>query len=152
MKEFFYRKRNWFVFGLSMAIVVFLYATNPDGVATQTVAIVALLMGYLLLAFAHGARKALLDYTGFDLGELFAEAKKGNVAAAIACVAVSIFYFAAVFVFTVVFFAVMSNSAPAAPLDARTYIPQGAYTYAPQLREEQLKGWSEHPDPKYWLG
>lgn len=33
------------------------------------------------------------------------------------------------------------------PIDVRTYIPKKAYTYVPLVRQEQLKLWSDHPEP-----
>lgn len=136
------RKRFWFVHGLGAAVVGLLYVTDPDKGGSTTLAIViGLLACTLAVSLAHLGRKSLHDYPEADMRNLFRMAGQGPTGAGLALIAQAIVFAALLLAF--------AGKVHAAPPDVHTFIPTGAYTYAPMLRSEQTKHWPDHPAP--WL-
>jgi hypothetical protein len=92
----------------------------------------AILQGVWAVAASHWARKALLDYPQADLGALFKKAGEESTGAGLAIIGISIFFLAAILVF--------SPRAKAAEL------PQNFLKYGPILKAEQQRLWPNHPD------
>ena len=141
MKEFFKRPRNWLLLAALLWVGVW-YVTGLDNWAETTQGLLKVVGGVIIVALVHYGRKWLHDY--IDMREYALIAKGSPVGAALVFLGMALIMLCLTLIFTA--------SAYAAPPNPKTYIPQGAYTYAPQLRTEQLQAWSTHPDPKCLLG
>jgi hypothetical protein len=127
--------RLWGLWIFPVLVIAWLLGNDPDGgISTQSM-LEGMVEGTIAVTLAHMARKFALNY--IKLEELVRLAKEGNTAAAIVVLAVLIFMSALLFVF----------SSRAHAQDVRTYVPAGAYTYAPVLKAEQLRIWADHPSP-----
>ena len=138
MKDFLTRPRNWLLLTALLWVGIW-YVTGLDSWAETTQGLLKLAGGVLIVAMVHFARRWLFDY--LDVSGLYDVAKQHPIGAGLMFIGMAIM----MLWLSLIFIA----SAYAAP-SAYTYIPQGAYTYAPQLRIEQQKAWSAHPDPKCW--
>ena len=135
-KRIFKSVRLWGVWIVPMLVVAWLFGTDPDGGMSTQSMLQGALTGSLVVTLAHIARKFVLDY--IKLEEIVEQAKRGNTAAGLVFVGVMIFMAALLVVF-----------APRAHAqDVRTYVPKGAYVYAPMLKAEQLRLWPAHPAPR----
>jgi hypothetical protein len=127
----------WITPALSLAA---LWLTDPDrgmlvGKVTVSPVFVWLLMivkGCAYVAIAHFLAKAIFDYPEADRQSLFGDAKKGNVASAIA-LAVQ----AAIFLGLIFFLAAQAHAE----------VPKQAQPYLPLLKAERVKHWSDDPAP-----
>lgn len=116
-------------------VLMWLFWTDPDqGDSTAAMLQNAMTAG-LGVTFAYVARK--LGFPYISLEELIRLSKGGNVAAAIAALGV--------FIFMAVLVVVFSQRAHAQ--NVQTYVPAGAYTYAPVLKAEQVRLWPNHVMP-----
>ena len=134
------RLRTIFTAGGSIAILALLLILDPDsglGIKlfspSTMVLVLKILSGIMLVSCAFWAKKALMDYPEADMRTLFKQALAGNVSAGLALIAHAIIFCALIYVF--------SSSAHAQPL------PPNAVTYAPILKAEQVRFWSDHPKP-----
>lgn len=135
----FNRHRNWFLFGgVLLALGASLY-TDPDSGLSTLLGWLALGQGVWALAASHWARKAFFDYAEANMQILFRKAREESTGAGLALIALSIFFYSFVAVF-----------APRA--HASEFIPTGAITYVPVLKEQQVKFWKDHPKPEVLAG
>jgi hypothetical protein len=128
----------------SIAVLGALYLTDPDNGLSTGMLVLGLLVCVLALALSHLARKALFDYPEADMRRLFAKAGEDPVGAGLALIALSIVIGSVLMLF--------GSKVHAATLDASTYLPPKAVTYAPVLKAEQAKFWSDHPAPSALAG
>lgn len=135
--EFIKRPRHGYIFVLGGWLIHLMYASDPDGGAVTNQGLQKLLGGALIVACVHWSRKAIFDY--IDIKQYFQKAKEAPTGAGLAVVGVGLALIALAIIF----------SASAYAQNVRTFIPEGAYTYAPQLVTEQKTYWSNHPDPKF---
>lgn len=131
-----FRFRYVFMIGGTLAIVAYLLTTDPNGDAGLTLTFLAqLATPVIAVLFAHLARKALFDY--LDMGEIFAKAKQTATGAGLTFLGICIVIFGLLGLFGSQVYA----------QDVTTYIPQGAYTYVPVVKQEQAVLFSSHPKP-----
>jgi hypothetical protein len=127
--------RLWGLWVLPLLVIAWLFGTDPDGGLSTRDMLQGLAVGVIAVTLAHVGRKFVLDY--IKLEELVRLAKAGNTAAAIVVLGVLIFMSSLLFVF-----------APRAHAqNVQTYVPAGAYIYAPILKVEQVRLWVNHPAP-----
>ncbi len=131
------RHRHIFTWLGSAAVLAALLATDPDkGIATGMI-----MLGFatpiIAIALAHLARKALFDYGSADMERLFREAIKSPVGAGLALIALAIILNGMLGLF---------GKAHAENL------PTKAAIYAPMLKAEQARFWSDHPRPELLAG
>lgn len=131
-----FRFRYVFMIGGTLAIVAYLLTTDPNGNAGLTLTFLAqLATPVIAVLFAHLARKALFDY--LDMGEIFAKAKQTATGAGLTFLGICIVIFGLLGLFGSQVYA----------QDVTTYIPQGAYTYVPVVKQEQAALFANHPKP-----
>lgn len=131
------RFRTLFTLGGSAAVLVALFATDPDQGASTGVWLMALASAVVAVAFAHIARKGLFDYPEADMGELAGKAKESPIGAAIVFAAICLVIYGLLGLF----------GRAAHAQDVRTTIPLPAWKLLPTLKAEQLQHWPDHPDP-----
>lgn len=120
---------------IPMAIVFWLFGTDPDVGASTKAMLQNLATGMLAITVGHLARKYLMPYLKMD--RLYRAAlHEGNVAAAL--------MFAGTLIFTGILILMFAPRAHAGDLES--YIPAGAIKYAPVLRAEQERLWPYHPN------
>lgn len=127
------RPRNYLLVGGSLAVMFFLYYTDPNGGAITAMLAAQLATPIIAVLFAHAARKALFDYA--DMLDLYRKAMESPVGAAIVYAAMCGVLFALLGLF--------GGQVRAASVD--TVIPKNAYALLPTLRSEQQQYWSDHP-------
>ena len=133
MRKYF-RPRNLFMVGGTLAIVAYLITTDPNGGAGLTLTFLAQLATPVIAVwFAHLARKALFDY--LDMGEIYAKARQTATGAGLTFLGICIVIFGLLGLFGSQVYA----------QDVQTYIPQQAYTHIATVKQEQTKYWSTHP-------
>jgi len=131
------RHRHIFTWLGSAAVLAALLATDPDkGIATGMI-VLGFATPIIAIALAHLARKALFDYGSADMERLFREAIKSPVGAGLALIALAIILNGMLGLF---------GKAHADTL------PRGAVIYAPMLKAEQARFWSDHPRPELLAG
>lgn len=86
--SFFARRRFWLVWVASLAVLGLLYYTDPSGGAGLKALVLGLTSGVLAVGLAHGARKALFDYAGFDLSLYIHRAAQESTGAGLVVLAV----------------------------------------------------------------
>ncbi|HYD79853.1 MAG TPA: hypothetical protein VEC06_08590 [Paucimonas sp.] len=129
-------RRLWGVWIFPVLVITWLFGTDPnkDGASTYSM-LQGIATGLLVVTCTHVARKILFDY--IELEEFVREAKRSPTGAGLVVLGVLIFMLGLLFVF-----------APRAHAqDVRAYVPAGAFKYAPMLKAEQLRIWSDHPMP-----
>ena len=84
------RFRDKFLIGGSVAVLVALFATDPDKGLSTGMQLLSIASGMLTLIVVHWARKALFDYDEADMSELFAKAKESPTGAGLALVSLAI--------------------------------------------------------------
>lgn len=130
-----FRPRLWGVWVIAVAVIGWLFATDPDrGAATRDM-LQNLAAVWIAVVAAHFVRKTLFDY--INLKEHAESAGRGNVGSGLVVLAVVLF--------TAVCALLFSSRAHAA--DVKTYVPAGAVHYCPVLLEQQGQMWPAHPDP-----
>jgi hypothetical protein len=135
MKKYF-RPRNLFMVGGTLAILAYLITTDPVGGAGLTLTFLAQLATPVIAVwFAHLARKALFDY--LDMGEIFNKAKQTATGAGLTFLGICIVIFGLLSLFGSQVYA----------QDVKTYIPQGAYQHVPTVKQEQARLWADNPKP-----
>lgn len=127
------RGRFWGLWVPAIALVVLLFATDPDGGSSAGMMLSGLASAILAVACAHWTRKVVFDYHDADMQRLFKLAGEGNIGAAIA-----------LFGLCIVFCVLLLVFAPRAHAEA---MPPNAVTYLPMLKAEQVRGWPDHPAP-----
>lgn len=127
------RQRNYFLIGGSLAVILFLYLTDPNGGALTATFLGQLATPVVAVWFAYAARKALFDY--LDMEELYAKAKESTTGSAIVFVGVCLVFFGLLGLF--------GTSARAQ--DVNTYIPPKATLYLPTVKAELNTLWVNHP-------
>jgi hypothetical protein len=135
--------RLW-LYALCIALIVGLYATDPDGWAQSTIKLMGLGAGLLAVALAHGMRKALFGYPEADMRRLFRKAGEHPVGAGLALVALAMICNGLLGVF--------GPRAVAGTIDPHTYIPANAAQHLPTLAAEQRRHWPDHPAPVLLAG
>lgn len=135
IKQFLTRKRTWGVWVFSIAVVVYLFLTDPDKGGSTRAMLESLVTVGLSFTAAHALRKILLDY--IKLSDHVKAAQGGNIASAIIVLAVTIFICVAALIF----------STRAHAQDVQTYVPKGAYLYCPLIQAEKNKLWPTHAAP-----
>lgn len=135
MKKYF-RPRNLFMVGGTLAIIAYLITTDPNGGAGLTLTFLAQLATPVIAVwFAHLARKALFDY--LDMGEIYAKARQTATGAGLTFLGICIVIFGLLGLFGSQVYA----------QDVGTYIPSQAYQHLPTVKMEQQAHWSTHPKP-----
>lgn len=133
MKNLLPRKRTRWLIGGSLAVLGYLFYSDPNDGALTVAFLAQLATPILAVWFAYIARKALFDY--LDMEELLSKAKQSTVGAAIAFLAVCL-----------VFYGLLGLFGPSARAqDVRTYIPTQAYEYVSTVKAEQYSLWPDHP-------
>jgi hypothetical protein len=84
------RFRTLFIAGGSVAVMAALFATDPDRGISTGMLLLALVTPVLAVAFAHLARKALMDYPEADMQSLFRRAGESPTGAGLALVALAL--------------------------------------------------------------
>jgi hypothetical protein len=126
-----------------ISVLVGLFFTDPDGGTSTGLYLLGLSVSILAVALMHISRKALFDYPEADMQKLLAKAVEGSTGAGLALVAMAIVMAALLMLF--------SGKAHAG-IDVKTYIPVQAQTYAPVLKQEQVKFWADHARPEILAG
>ncbi len=135
IKQFLTRKRTWGVWVFSLAVVAYLFFTDPDRGGSTRAMLESLVTVGLAFTAAHALRKILLDY--IKLSDHVKAAQGGNIASAIIVLAVMMFICVAALIF----------STRAHAQDVQTYVPTGAYQYCPLIQAEKNKLWPTHAAP-----
>lgn len=78
---------------LAVVAAALLYWTDPDNGVSTKLLLMTILSGSLAVGLAHAARKSLLDYAKFDLGETIITATQSPTGAGLVVLAVSILMF-----------------------------------------------------------
>lgn len=124
------------LYAAPLAILLWLFSTDPDAGASTKAMLQNLATGMLVVTVAHLTRKYLMPYLKMD--KLYHDALHGrNTAAAI--------IFAGVLIFTGMLVLMFAPRAHAGDLES--YLPAGALKYGPVLRTEQQRLWPYHPNP-----
>jgi hypothetical protein len=76
---------------ISLLVLLTLTLLVPSGIAATSVLVLSTVAVSIALLATHVSRKILFNYPSADMSLLFEEAMKGNIAAAIALVAMSLF-------------------------------------------------------------
>lgn len=137
-----FRFRNIFLVLGSAFVLAALFFTDPDKGVSTAMLLQALVLPVLAVGVAHLARKALFDY--FDMGETIRKACETPEGSSRVVLAVCIVLAALLLLF--------GNQVHAAALDVKNDIPANAKTYAPVLKAEQVRFWSDHPAPEVLAG
>lgn len=135
MKIFQHIWRSIGLYLIPLAVIAWLVGTDPDLGASTRDMLQGVATGTIAITLAHLARKYLMPYLKMD--GLYRDARQGNIASAI--------IFAGVLIFTGMLVLMFAPRAHAGELE--TYVPAGAYKYAPVLKAEQVRLWPAHPNP-----
>lgn len=84
------RFRDRFLIGGSVAVLVALFATDPDKGLSTGMMLLSIASGMLTLILAHWALKALFDYDSADREELFAKCKESATGAGLGLLSLAI--------------------------------------------------------------
>ncbi len=135
MKELF-RFRNVFLVLGSVAIVAFMYVSDPNpGYGRTLVFLASLATPVVAVLFAHFARKALFDY--LDMGQLYRKAKETATGSGLVFLGVCIVVFGLLGLF-----GTQVNAQ-----EVRTVVPQAALVHLPTLKQEVTTYYPNHPKP-----
>ena len=135
MRELF-RFRNIFLVLGSIAILAYLYVTDPNpGYGRTIVFLGSLATPVIAVFFAHLARKALFDY--LDMGQLYKKAKETATGSGLVFLGICIVVFGLLGLF-----GTQVNAQ-----EVRTVVPQAALQHLPTLKAEQERLWTDHPKP-----
>lgn len=129
----FLRLRNLILIGGTLAVMVFLYLTDPNGGALTTTLVAQLATPVIAVWFAHIARRALFDY--IDMKALYQEAKSTPIGAALTFLSVCMVIYALLGLF----------GQQVRAETVTTKIPVQAYQHIPTLKTEQQTLWVSHP-------
>jgi hypothetical protein len=127
------RKRNYFLVGGSILVLLFSYFSDPNGGALTAAWLGNLVMPVVAVWFSYLTRVALFDY--LDMEELYLKARSSAVGAGLTFIGVCIVVFGLLGLF--------GSSARAA--DVTTFIPTKAYVHLPVVRQELSRIWPDHP-------
>jgi hypothetical protein len=133
-----WRHRSLLIWALPLCVLALLWHTDPDGGASTQVWLLRVLMAFVAIGLSHWVRRAYFDYPEADLRALFKKAREEPTGAGLALVAVAIFLFGVLMLF----------SGQVRAQDARTYVPAPARQYLPVLAAEQRRFWPDHPSPE----
>lgn len=133
-----WRHRSALIWALPLAVLGFLWGTDPDGGASTQMWLLRVAMAFVAIGLSHWVRRAYFDYPEADLRTLFAKAREEPTGAGLALVAVAIFLFAVLSLF----------GGQVRAQDVRTYVPAQARLYLPVLAAEQRAHWPAHPSPE----
>lgn len=126
------RFRNLFLLvGSAMVFAVLMFTDPDEGLLTGFWAL-SVAKGLVAVAFAHYARKALMDYPDADMRSLFRLARGSATGAGLALIAQAIIVLGLLFLFGG---------------NARADVPERAHQYLPMLKAEQSARWPDHPWP-----
>ncbi len=135
MKELF-RFRNVFLVLGSVAIVAYMYISDPNpGYGRTLVFLASLATPVVAVLFAHFARKALFDY--LDMGQLYRKAKETATGSGLVFLGVCIVVFGLLGLF-----GTQVNAQ-----EVRTVVPQAALVHLPTLKQEVATYYPNHPKP-----
>lgn len=129
--------RWWIVVPLPLLVII-LNSFGPDGWREPLSRLVWFSWFAIVVAAAHGLRKALFSYA--DLGEAWDNAMEDPVGSAIAFLGVCL----------VIAALLITASSSAKAQDVRTFVPKNAEVLLPQLRTVQATYWPDHPLPSYF--
>jgi hypothetical protein len=129
--------RWWVVLPLPL-LVIAINSFGPDGWREPLTRLVWLSWVCVIVAAAHGFRKALFSYA--DLGDAWDKAQESATGAGIAFLGVCLVLAALLMV--------VSSTAKAQ--DVRTYVPQNARVLLPELKAVQAAYWPDFPMPSYF--
>jgi len=128
-----FRPRNYLLVIGSLLVLLYTYFADPEGGPMLMGLLDKLTVPIIAVWFAHLSRKALFDY--LDMGELWRKAKESSIGAAITFLAICLVLFGLLGLF--------GNQVRAE--NVKTYVPENAQTYLPELKFQQLALWTEHP-------
>ena len=135
MKDLF-RFRNIFLVLGSIAIVTYLYISDPNpGYGKTLVFLGTLATPVIAVFFSHLARKALFDY--LDMGQLYRKAKETATGSGLVFLGICIVIFGLLGLFGSKVYA----------QDVRTTVPQAALVHLPTLKQEVATYYPNHPKP-----
>lgn len=132
MRKYF-RKRNYFLVGGSILVLLFSYFSDPNGGALTAAWLGNLVMPVVAVWFSYLTRIALFDY--LDMEEVYEKAKENATGAGLTFIGVCIVVFGLLGLF----------GASARAQDVTTYIPTKAYTHLPIVKQEVNRLWVDHP-------
>jgi hypothetical protein len=135
MKRFLKSFRTWGLYVAPFLIGYWLFRTDPDGGLSTQSMLQGLVSGLIGVTVAHLTRKVIYDYLKMET--VARKAVEHPIGAGLIYLAVSI-----VFAVLIIVFAPRAHAQ-----DVRTYVPAGAYKYAPLLKAEQDRLWPGHPMP-----
>ncbi len=127
------RHRALFLFGGAIIAALLSFESDPDGGLSTLLGGLAVLQGVWAVGASHWARKALMDYPEADMRSLFRKAGQSPTGAGLALIALAVMFVGLLVVF--------------APRAHAGELPPGALKYGPMLKTEQMRYWSDHPDP-----
>ncbi len=127
------RKRNYFLVGGSILVLLFSYFSDPNGGALTAAWLGNLVMPVVAVWFSYLTRIALFDY--LDMEEVFLKAKQTATGAGLTFVGICIVVFGLLGLF----------GASARAADATTYIPSKAHIHLPVVKSEVSRLWATHP-------
>lgn len=129
-----FRFRNIFLVFGSIAIIAYLYFSDPNpGTGTTLVFLGTLATPVIAVFFAHLARKALFDY--LDMGQLYRKAKETATGAGLIFLGICIVMFGLLGLFGSQVYA----------QDVNSYVPKAALLHIPTLKREVAEYHPEHP-------
>lgn len=127
--------RSFGLYVIPASVITWLFFTDPDSGAATRDMLQGVATGVIAVTLSYICRKIVLPY--IKLEDFARSAKTSGTGAGLVFLGVIIFMAALLMMF--------APRAHAGAVD--TYIPAGAYTYAPVLRVEQLALWPTHPLP-----
>lgn len=130
-----WRHRSALILVLPLLVMAVLWFTDPDGGASTQMWLIRVAMAFVAVGLSHWVRRAYFDYPEADLRTLFGKAREESTGAGLALVAVAIFLYGVLMLF----------SGQVRAQDVRTYIPEQAGQYLPTLAAEQRNYWPDHP-------
>lgn len=119
----------------SIAVLLYLYLTDPDNGALMPAFLGQLATPILAVWFALVMRKFLMDYV--KLEDLYTKLRETSVGSGIGFLGVCVIMYALLGLF--------GGQVRAAPTDVATYIPKAAHTHMATLRKEQVDYWPTTP-------
>ena len=135
------KKHSTSLFVLSALLIAVLYFTDPDHGASTLMILLGIASGALGVVVTHLIWKSLFDFPEMHLQTMFRKANETPEGAGLSLIAIGIVIAAMLTMFG------SKAHASTVRVDAKTYVPDNARTYAPLLAKQQKLYWADHPVP-----
>lgn len=133
-----FRLRNWFIWVLSMVLLLALWMTDPDNGSSMFIYLIKLATGFFFaVALAHLGRRVMFDYPEADARSTFDRARESSTGAGLLSVAIAII--------TGALLLIASSAAKAQ--DVETFVPKRCMDNLSILKHERMIYWPRHPMP-----